>query len=152
MTVGYVKHRSFQREHHRRSSLAILSDSKSIAQSISDATFSPPIFVKMTASGTHNWNTNRRNEPLDWSSGRRNDLLSTRFGAYVANEHRSDMMFHVTQDDTLIPAHRFVISSASSVLEAMVYGTGNIPGTPENGTAPVRVPEFCSADEFKQVI
>lgn len=47
----------------------------------------------------------------------------------LGNTLHSDMVVCVVSDNLMIPAHRLILGTASPVLEKIVYGTENLPGS-----------------------
>lgn len=70
---------------------------------------------------------------------------------YLCNTCRSDMDIYVEMDDITIPAHRLIIGAGSAVLEAIVYGTGTLPGTEAEAERPTMTVKDCSAKHFHEV-
>lgn len=85
------------------------------------------------------------NSGIDWNDrpkdpSRFEDRLAD---IYMGKSLKSDMSFYVESDDTTIPAHSFIVSAASEVLDKLIYGTGSIVNTDRV----VKVPD-CPKEEF----
>lgn len=61
------------------------------------------------------------------------------------------MSIYVEKDGVSIPAHRLIVGAASAVLEAVVYGTGTLPGTDSLPERPTMTVKDCSAKHFHEV-
>lgn len=102
------------------------------------------------ASTENNLLVTRFDRQIDWKhpDNAQNDFEGRLASAFLYNKWCSDVSFYIPSEDHTIPAHAFIVASASPVLERFCFDTDGVPNVDNQFT----MPDYCTSETISIVL